>query len=389
MKKIILLLLLTSFACCTVSLLNASYDSTLQKNLKIVLDDKFRAQMYIETIGKINVKFDLQTRFTYFTSPDCQDCFLFTESNELTPYNCLPQNSCLVVGQFTNFQISKDYFASGDIIDIPIKIQEIVLYLQGVYHVKYIKPTSLSPQIYESQRIGLLMYSIPNIRLESQIILSLFNQGKIDKLGYSIYYQEDSYHLMIPGFDTQLVYQPFYNLTQVGHLYYNETIINNFNAQLLFCKQQLNSSEIVVNFDPAIDDSIFQFDNHRLDNFKQIIDEKRIQPDMSLFTTDQPGKWSYLVNDFTFDINLLVDQSGDFPKKQFLELNYTSQQFMEQKDNYFTPKLKFLNLDNQDFLPLGKRVFSKYLQYTYQDENRNYKYALTPLKPKKQLRQVS
>ncbi|EAR98714.1 hypothetical protein TTHERM_00582200 (macronuclear) [Tetrahymena thermophila SB210] len=387
MKNFILFCLLLSFACCTISLLNASYEKSLQKNLKIVLDDKFRASMHIETIGVTNVKFDLQTRFTYFTSPDCQDCYLFTEENELTPYSCLPQNSCLVVGQFTNFQISQDYFASGDIIDVPIVIDGTILYLQGVYHVKYIKPTSLNPQKYDSQRIGLLLYSIPSARLESQVLLSLFNQGKIDKLGYSIYYTDNSYHLIIPGYDTQLVYQPFYNLTSVSHLYYNETIIKNFNGQLLFCRELLNTSQVVVQIDPTFDDSFFQFHKHRLDDFIQIINEKRLQPDMSIFTADQLGKWSYLVNDFTFDINILIDQSGDFPKKPFLELQYTSQQFMEQKNNYYMPKLKFLDI-NQDYLPLGKRVFSQYLFYTYQDENMNYKYALTPLKPKKQLRQV-
>ncbi|KAL4475132.1 hypothetical protein ABPG74_001828 [Tetrahymena malaccensis] len=390
MKKVVFIAaILLSFASCSIIFANASYENGSQKTINIVLDEQFRALMHVDTIGDIRIAFNINTSITYFTSKDCEDCLFYGNENEITPFQCQPQNNCITQGQFKNYQIG-DYITSGDIIAIPMVLDGIIFYLQEVYHVKKISPTTLNPSIYQSQQIGLLIAKDNQQVYDSNILTSLLKQGKIDKISYSLYYSENNYHLAIPGYDRKIISQQFNDLS-LGYSKISENIFEyDFNASVEFCGK-LIAEKVNIELNPIFDDTIFQLDEKYFSNFKQIIEEQRLLPDLSLFTVDNTNKWSKLVDAFTFNIKLNIDQSGNFPKPKYFEFFYPADQFMIKKnndpENYYTIRVQFLK--DQNRITLGKRLLSKMMYYIYYDEQKSIKIALAPLKQKTLLRHAS
>ncbi|EAR93679.1 transmembrane protein, putative (macronuclear) [Tetrahymena thermophila SB210] len=389
MKILIFIAIFFGLANCSIVFANASYGNESQKTVNIVLDEQFRTLMHIDTIGDIHVAFDLNSSITYFTSNDCEDCLFYGQESEITPYQCQPQNNCIKQSDFTGLQIG-DYIASGDIIALPMVLDRIIFYLEEVYYVKKLTPTTLNPSTYQSQQIGLLIARDNQKVYDSQIFNSLAKQGKIDKISYSLYYSENNYHLTIPGYDRKLISQYFNDLS-LGYSKISEKIIQyDFNASVEFCGK--NIVELVsVEINPRVDDTLFSLNENYFNNFKQIIEEQRLLPDLSLFTAQNQSKWSKLIDQFTFSIKLNIDQSGNLPKPKNFEFFYPADQFMMKKssdsENYYTIRVNFVKDLNR--ITLGKRILSKMLYYIYYDEQKNIKIALAPLKPKTLLRQTS
>ncbi|EAR91971.2 hypothetical protein TTHERM_00102660 (macronuclear) [Tetrahymena thermophila SB210] len=368
MKKIIALALLLSIVNCK-------------------LNGEFQTMMKIDSIGDALVQFDLNTQITYFTSIECQDCLYFGDQIA-TRFTCLKEQSCVQSGTFQDEQISYDYFASGDIIDVRMVLEGVHFYLRGVYLVKSLYTLNQNPSKYPYQRIGLLLASSFGEIYESQIFISLYSQGKINKKSYSLYYDQtnNNYHLTIPDYDPKLIpsRQSLFNLTQGwnGVFKYEKKYI--FSGKLDFCDEQM-LKQIILNIylNPAVNDQVFQIDESYFQDFDRFLIEKRMEPDLSLFTIQQPGEWSQK-NNFTFGVSINVDQSGILPKPLQLDLQFPQDDVMIKKDDYYTLNINFIK--NLYSLTLGKRIFSRYLYYLYQDEHGQYKVALAPLLQKQSLR---
>ncbi|EAR93680.1 transmembrane protein, putative (macronuclear) [Tetrahymena thermophila SB210] len=387
MKRIIIFALALSIVCCSISFTSATYN-TVKKTINILLDDQFKALMYIDTIGEIKIQFDITTQITYFTSPECSNCKLYANENEITPYKCLSQNNCVKVREFDGLYLDGNYILSGDIIAIPMILDGTIFYLEEVYHIKQIVPLLQNPQAYLSQKIGLLLKSDSGDfkkKTISNIYTSLFGQGKIDIITYSLYYADSNYHLTIPEYDSKLQYKPFYDVVTGYHQLYETKTYLTSSVNLNFSDQQIVDS-VTLYIDPTFEDSMFVFNESIFEGFKKVINEKRLQPDLSFFTPNYPsGEWSDLVEEFNFGLGIKTSPFGtDIPQPQFLFIEYSADEFMEHKENYYTLKVLFETFVSG--LKLGKRIFKKFLYYVHEDTNGKYIYSLTPLKPQKAFR---
>ncbi|KAL4475133.1 hypothetical protein ABPG74_001829 [Tetrahymena malaccensis] len=345
--------------------------------------------MNIDTIGEIKIQFDISTQVTYFTSPECSTCKLYVDENEITPYSCLSKNNCVKIREFSNLQLDGDYVLSGDIIAIQMILDGTIFYLEEVYHIKQIVPLIVSPEKYIPQKIGILVSDdgYGKQKVISQIFTSLFGQGKIDKISYSLYYRDFIYHLTIPEYDPKLQYKPFYDVVTGYTKEYETKYYLTSSVMLKFCDEQF-PNELNLYIDPTFEDSVFMVNEDKFESFKKIINEKRLQPDLSLFTPNYPsGKWSHIVEDFTFTLKIKTSSFGtDIPLPDFFDIQYSALEFMEFQDNYYFMKVKFQKDLNQ--FKLGKRIFKKYLYYVHENKYGQYIYSLTPLKPEKALRQA-
>ncbi|KAL4480117.1 hypothetical protein ABPG74_020633 [Tetrahymena malaccensis] len=396
MKKIIVLAILLSISYCSMQFINASSEGGTQKefsnSLKITLNDDFQTLMRIDTIiGEVLVQFDLNTQITYFSSIECEDCLYFGDQ-KATRFNCLKEFSCVKSGTFQDVQISQDYIASGDLIDVRMVLDDVHFYLHGVYLIKSLYSNNQNPSKFAYQRIGLLLASESNQKYESQIFFSLYNQGKINKISYSLYYDEDlqNYQLTIPDYDSRLIpsRQSLFNLTLGwdGVFEYQKRYI--FSGHLDFCGQQmLEKNTLNFYLDPSVNDHVFQIDESYFEDFNKFLIEHRREPDLSLFTVEQPGQWSQNQY-FTLGIQIDIDQKGKLPKPKQFDVQFSSDQVMlYEGQGYYTINVNFIK-DKFNFI-LGKRIFSKYLYYLYKDEQDQYKVALAPLQHKQQsLRKV-
>ncbi|EAR93681.2 transmembrane protein, putative (macronuclear) [Tetrahymena thermophila SB210] len=331
MKRIIVFALTLSIVYCSIQFTSATYN-TINKSFNILLDEQFKALMNIDTIGEIKIQFDITTQITYFTSPECSTCKLYANENQITLYKCQSKNNCVKIREFDGLQLDGNYILSGDIIAIPMILDGTIFYLEEVYHIKQIVPLLQNPQAYLSQKIGLLMKSdgedFKKMTI-SNIYTSLFDQGKIDKISYSLYYADSNYHLTFPGYDTKLQYQPFYDVVTGYHQLYETKTYLTSSVNLNFSDQQIVDS-VILYIDPTFEDSMLVLNESIFEGFKK------------------------------------------------------AREIMEYKENYYTFKILFEKDVNE--LKLGKRIFKKFLYYVHEDKYGQYIYSLTQLKPQKALR---
>ncbi|EAR91972.2 hypothetical protein TTHERM_00102670 (macronuclear) [Tetrahymena thermophila SB210] len=328
MNKIIALAIILGITNCSMQFMNASSENGVKNDssnsLKIELNEDFQSMMKIDTIGDVLVQFDLNTEITYFTSIECEDCLYFGDQ-KATRFTCLKELSCVQQGAFESFsdvQISQDYFASGDIIDVRMVLGDVHFYLPEVYLVKSLYTKNQNPSKYVYQKIGLLLAGDNSQKFESQIFTSLYKQGKIDKISYSLYYDENvkNYYLTIPDYDSRLIPSriSLFNLTLSWNAVFDYKKEQYFTGQLDFCGEQMLKQIILnIHLDPTVNDQVFQLDESYFEDFNRFMIEHRMEPDLSLFTKEKPGEWSTDKN-FSIDIKIDIDQNGKLPKpKQF------------------------------------------------------------------------
>ncbi|EAR90679.2 hypothetical protein TTHERM_01097890 (macronuclear) [Tetrahymena thermophila SB210] len=374
MIKIILLALLVSITSCKLTFLNASYSDDPSKQVEIILDDQLKSEAIIDGYGSLNIQFNLWDFNTYFTSQECRLCQYYGKE-KIVNFVCEEENNCVKTGKFQKEPIGQ-FIASGDIINFPFMINQKQFYFNNVMYVKDIVANIHDKDlVYISQGIGLALKGYNRDVRRASIYESLYQQNKIDHRDSSFYYGSDNkYHFVITGYEKMMIPLLFKQLI-VNESYYINSIETYFEFNIKFCDRFIHKN-LITYVDPTMDDEEWILSDVYFQDFYKIIDEKRLLPDHSIYTANHPGQWSSIINEFTLELQLKLENN------EVINFQYTAEEVMKKIDNYYTLKLQFASINHIYHLKIGKSLYKKFLFLKYQNENKDYVIGIKPIEQK-------
>ncbi|EAR90677.2 hypothetical protein TTHERM_01094900 (macronuclear) [Tetrahymena thermophila SB210] len=226
--------------------------------------------------------------------------------------------------------------------------------------------------VYISQGIGLAQYGKYRNVKRASIYESLYQQNKIENRDSSFYYGSDNkYHFVISGYEKIMI--PFlFKQLMVDETYRINSIETYFQFNIEFCGKIIHQN-IRTYVDPTMDDEDLILSSTYFQCFYDVINEKRLLPDLSVYTVNHPGQWSSIINEFTLGLQLKLE------KERVINFQYTAEQFMKKIDNYYTLRLQFTNVLQSYDLKIGKSLYKKLVFLRYQNDNQDYVFGVKPI----------
>ncbi|KAL4454228.1 hypothetical protein ABPG74_012185 [Tetrahymena malaccensis] len=361
MKKIIIFSLIIAIVFCKTKLLDTQYPYPSQNLITFKLDDSFKTNATLNQIGKLQMQISLYSTESYFTAPDCVNCQIYGAKNS-KPFVCNKEEYCTEYFS-TEGAIDQYFKARGSVIDMNLELDSIEFYLSTGFYVKWISQLQLN-QTYQYQGLGLALTRA----CQGTFLRSLYNQAKIDNYSYSLYYDVDSYKLILGGYNQSLLAQEFYNLKSVSimrNIPYR--IVDDLVLASLYINQQVLLKDAQVLLDPTVDGIILPAKCSS--DIQNILQTQRKLPDISQFTPQQPGIWSSLKTAPSFQIQFYLDDPDAI--SQYLQVNFDAQTLnAKNQKGQFTPRITFSDIVDQNnqfynVIRVGKIIFQQMVYYKY------------------------
>ncbi|KAL4474856.1 hypothetical protein ABPG74_001552 [Tetrahymena malaccensis] len=314
----------------------------------------------------LHMNVDFSSNITYFTSPDCVNCLIYNDNKPAT-VTCGAANSCIVMEKFSE-KMNQSFSAQGDIVQIRIFYQEAYLQqifrpliLQKAFYVKNIfQIGEKKPYQYYSLGLGF------EKNTESSFLSSLYLQGKIDQLSYSIYLQpNDILILTLGGYDIKLISEQFIIMKNIESQKYMNDL---YQANVEFFGQPIETfgqeeKAATVYIDPNIQDEII-LPQYMFKNIQKILTTLRQEPDLESLAIDNLGKWSTRNNQQTFGLHFYADDNqGEQNKKVDVLFDYM--EFMEESGEGYRPRIFFNPDKDVQVVQIGRMFLKKIMLYKY------------------------
>ncbi|EWS71868.1 hypothetical protein TTHERM_000300489 (macronuclear) [Tetrahymena thermophila SB210] len=378
MKKIIIFCLILAIIFCKCNLLKTEYPNPSKNLITFKLNDNFKTNATLSQLGQVQMQMNLFSQETYFTSPDCVNCQIYG-TKEDRPFICNKEEYCVEHLQAIG-DVDQYFKANGSVIDMNLILDSIEFYLSRGIYVKWISQQQQG-KTYQYQGIGLALTNC----VQSTFLRSLYNQAKIENFSYSLYYEVDSYNLIVGGYNQSLLAQEFYNLKSVSERRSDPYRIAD---DLVFADLYFNEQNILkdaqVLLDPTIDGIILP--RKLFDQMNNILLTQRKVPDISAFLPEQPGIWSSLNAVPSFQIQFKLDDPDAYSK--YLKVNFDALTFnTKNQRGQFTPRISFVNIidENNQFynvVRVGKILFQQMMYFKFiQIEDQTQKTEFRGLAP--------
>ncbi|KAL4475131.1 hypothetical protein ABPG74_001827 [Tetrahymena malaccensis] len=375
-KKILVITIIAGFIPFAFSA-KSEYPFPSQSSYNIKLDDQFKAKLFVNSLGQVDIPFNMFSRHIYLTSPQCSNCIIYSQEDQKA-FTCQKSENCGVTLEKVSEDIS-GFKATGDYINVPMILNGTPFAFTDIFYVKQISELK-EGQSYVYQGIGLQL----DEENTSSLISALKKQGKIEDLSYSLYYDyvegmSGNYQLTIGSYDIKLLSRQFYNLKTIPTL---QKDFERIKASAFFSGEQISLADSYVILDPTVQN--IELTTSYFNDMKSILDQFSMLPDLSLFTIKNPGLWSQFNKYLNFKISFELDDPDQISTT--LDVEFSANEFLikNEKDQY-TLDITFIEGDG-NFIRVGKKIFKKMMYYKrYSQTDKKVFRSLTPLKKTKSL----